>query len=131
MTGVVKNVAIGLDQTLNTYEQRWEVVNLSNEVVTANVAAAKAARLAAFDAALEAHYEATAKQRRYTNKVTCAMRAGYPGPFQAEGLAFGQWMDNSYAAAYVILAEVQAGERKPPATVKALIDELPSMVWPA
>ena len=42
-------------------------------------------QIAVFDAALVAYLDATARERRYDNRVTCALRAGYPGPFQAEG----------------------------------------------
>ena len=87
--------------------------------------------LADFDAALTAHLDATAQARRYDNRITCAVRAGYPGPFQAEGAAFALWMDNCNVTAYTLLAEVQAGTRPLPSTTQALIDLLPPMVWPA
>jgi len=82
-----------------------------------------------FIAAMDANFDATAQQKGYDNRITCALRAGYSGPFQAEGIAFAQWMDASYAAAYAILAEVQAGGREPPATVDELLQELPQFDW--
>lgn len=84
-----------------------------------------------FDRALSAHLDAVAQQRRYDNRISCAVRAGYPGPFQAEGQAFAAWMDACNAQAYTLLAEVQAGTRPLPTTTQALIDLLPPMVWPA
>ena len=86
--------------------------------------------VAVFDAALTAHLDNTAKQRRYDNRITCALRAGYAGPFQAEGAAFALWMDRQNAFAYTLLAEVQAGTRPPPTTTSALIELLEPMVWP-
>lgn len=86
--------------------------------------------IADFDAALTAHLDATAQARRYDNRITCALRAGYVGPFQAEGQAFASWMDTCNAMAYTLLAEVQAGTRPLPATTQALIDTLPAMEWP-
>lgn len=87
-------------------------------------------QIAVFDAALVAHLDATARQRRYDNRVTCALRAGYPGPFQAEGIAFASWMDQCNALAYQLLAEVVAGTRPMPESPQALIDLMPAMEWP-
>ena len=88
-------------------------------------------QIAVFDAALVAHLDATARERRYDNRVTCALRAGYPGPFQAEGIAFASWMDQCNALAYQLLAEVVAGTRPLPSSPQALIDLMPAMVWPS
>ena len=88
-------------------------------------------RIAVFDAALVAHLDATARERRYDNRITCAMRAGYPGPFQAEGIAFAAWMDQCNALAYTLLAEVVAGTRPMPESPQALIDLMPAMEWPS
>ena len=88
-------------------------------------------QIAVFDAALVAHLDATARERRYDNRVTCALRAGYPGPFQAEGIAFAGWMDQCNALAYNLLAEVVAGTRPLPENPQALIDLMPPMVWPS
>lgn len=86
--------------------------------------------VADFDAALTRHLDATAQARRYDNRITCALRAGYPGPFQAEGQAFALWMDACNLAAYTLLAEVQAGARPLPENAQVLIEALPLMVWP-
>ena len=83
-----------------------------------------------FEAALDAHLDAVAKARRYTSRFTCALRAGYDGPFRAEGQAFASWMDTCNATAYALMAEVQAGTRPLPATTQELIDTLPAMEWP-
>ena len=81
-------------------------------------------------AAMESLFDATAQSMRYDNRITCALRAGYVGPFQAEGLAFATWMDASNAAAYQMLAQVQAGTMAMPATTADALALLPSMVWP-
>lgn len=82
------------------------------------------------DAALSSHLDATAQSRRYDNRITCALRAGYPGPFQAEGQAFAAWMDTCNAMGYQFLAEVQAGTRPLPATTQEFVNALPPMEWP-
>lgn len=86
--------------------------------------------VADFESALDAHLDAKAQERRYDNRITCALRAGFTGPFQAEGIAFAQWMDACNAYAYQLLADVQAGVRQPPANVEAFVEELPDLVWP-
>ena len=85
--------------------------------------------IAALTAALERHYDLTASTRRYDNRYTCALRAGYPGPFHAEGSAFATWMDACNALGYQIMAAVQAGTHPMP-TEESLIAEMPPMVWP-
>lgn len=87
--------------------------------------------VADFDNALTQHLDKTAQAKRYDNRISCALRAGYPGPFQAEGQAFAAWMDACNAQAYTLLAEVQSGVRPLPESTNALIDALPPMVWPA
>ena len=83
-----------------------------------------------FERALTTHLDATAQQRRYDSRVTCALRAGYDGPFRAEGQAFASWMDACNAFGYKFLAEVQAGTRPMPSSTQELIDLMPPMVWP-
>lgn len=82
-----------------------------------------------FVAAMDANFDAKAREKNYDSRITCALRAGYAGPFQAEGIAFAQWVDNSYAAAHQILAAVQAGQRPAPESTAALLAELPQFDW--
>lgn len=83
-----------------------------------------------FDKALTNHLDSTAQERKYDNRITCALRAGYVGPFQAEGKAFASWMDSCNYTAYQLLSEVEQGIRPLPVSTKELIDALPIMVWP-
>lgn len=85
--------------------------------------------LADYDKALVAHLDATAKARNYDDRISCAVRAGFPGPFQAEGIAFATWMDTCNQIGYSILADFQAGTIPQP-TIAEVIDSLPPMVWP-
>jgi hypothetical protein len=109
------------------WRQRWDVRPLTTQEHTGQFAAT----LAAFDSALTAHLDATAQARRYDNRITCALRAGYAGPFRAEGAAFAAWMDTCNAQAYALLAAVQAGTQPMPESPEAFIATLPAMVWPA
>jgi len=110
------------------YDSGWTVIDQAAvDTVKAQIVEK---RIAEIVRAMEALFDATAQSRRYDNRVTCAMRAGYVGPFQAEGLAFASWMDASNAAAYQMLAQVQAGTMTMPATTADALALLPEMVWP-
>lgn len=84
---------------------------------------------ASFTSALEANYDSMAQSKRYDNRLTCTLRAGYPGPFQAEGVAFAVWMDECNVYAYGVMEAVLGGARAMP-TTEELISELPELVWP-
>jgi hypothetical protein len=83
----------------------------------------------AYDIALTAHFNSVAAARHYDTYVTAALRAGYPGPFQTEGIAFGAWMDSCNAQGYALIAAVRSGA-KPIPTIADFIASLPAMVWP-
>jgi hypothetical protein len=86
-------------------------------------------RLQQCETALDNFLDATAKERRYNDRFTFALRAGYPGPWQAEGQAFAVWMDGVNAQAYQLLQDVQAGIVPMP-TVAEFLATLPAFVWP-
>lgn len=67
-----------------------------------------------------------AQDRGYDNIFTAVTYADEPvvEQFQTEGLAFREWRSLVWAACYVILADVQAGNREAP-TFEELEQELP------
>lgn len=80
--------------------------------------------------AMDNLFNAVAQAKSYDNRITCALRAGYPGPFQAEGMAFAQWMDACNALVYQMLAQVRAGTMVMPSSVEEALSLLEPMVWP-
>ena len=82
-----------------------------------------------YDRALTAHLDAEAQTHRYEDRISCSVRAGYVGPFQAEGIAFAQWMDACNVVGYTMLADFQAGNIPQP-TIAEMLAALPVMVWP-
>lgn len=90
----------------------------------------EAQELGAYVDAMTALFDKTAQHRRYDDRVTCALRAGYPGPFQAEGQAFAMWMDACNKLGYDTLAAVKAGTIAKP-SVDEFIAALPKLTWPA
>jgi len=86
-------------------------------------------RAAVLLAGVDAHLNAAARAKRYDDIRAAALRAGYPGPFHDEGMAFATWMDSVYAKCYEVLAEVQAGDIEEP-TLEQLIGMLPVLQLP-
>lgn len=78
---------------------------------------------------LNSHMDSVAQERRYDNRFTCSLRAGYEGPFKAEGLAFAAWMDACNLIAYGVISEVNRGEATAP-TDSELIAMMPTIEWP-
>jgi hypothetical protein len=106
----------------NKVVRTYSVQSKPTEVLNAEVADI-------FTKVLETHYDSKAKERRYDNRFTCALRAGYVSAFQPEGVAFAQWMDACNAYAYGVMAEVVAQTRPMP-TITQLLSELPVLTWP-
>lgn len=81
--------------------------------------------------AVQAHLDATARERGYDGILSLASYAAstHP-PFSAEGRAGLDWRDAVWGHCYQVLADVQAGNRAVP-SAEELIAELPAMVWPA
>lgn len=82
-----------------------------------------------YEDAMVAFFDRVAATRLYDNRITCGMRASYPGPYQAEGAAFGSWMDRCYQIGYALQAQAQRGEMSPP-SVAELLASMPEMTWP-
>ena len=99
-------------------------------LTTQEIAIQKQMMLMQCDAALTAYLDSVAQSRRYDNRITLAVRAGYPNDWQAEATAFGTWMDTCNKMAYQFMQEVLAGTRPCPVNSDELLAALPPMVWP-
>lgn len=86
-------------------------------------------QFAILEAALDNHLNTAAHDKRYNDRFTFALRAGYPSPFQAEAIVFATWMDNCNTQSYAAAEEVKAGTRPMP-TVEEFIAALPVLVYP-
>lgn len=84
--------------------------------------------LGEYETALDNMLDNTAKAHRYNDRFTFALRAGYAGPYQAEGIAFAQWMDACNTQAYTLMNEVAAGTTQPPATIEDFLAIFPPFV---
>lgn len=109
----------GVDYVVN-----WTIVTLPLEVQLANITRD-------FDKQLEIYFDKVAKAKGYNDRITCTLRAGLPdSPFQAEGVAFGTWMDTCFATLYAALNEVKEGTRPVPASFSEVLALLPASPWP-
>ena len=104
------------------------LVPLTQEEIAALPVKTPAQIVAEFVASLESHYDSVARAKNYDNRYTCALRAGYAGPFQSEGQSFAQWMDECNAYGYQELAKIQNGLRQMP-TIEQFLSELPAAPW--
>lgn len=82
-----------------------------------------------YEQRLDNHLDSVAQANRYNDRFTFALRAGYTGPYQAEGIAFAQWMDTCNAQAYTLLQDVLAGTVPAP-TLDEFVAGLPAFVKP-
>jgi hypothetical protein len=89
----------------------------------------EAAKIKSAEGAVQKMLDAQAKNRGYDNIINASLRAGYPGPFHNEGVAFANWMDACWAKCYEILAAVKTGTRAEP-TIDDLLAEMPALVLP-
>lgn len=86
--------------------------------------------IAQYEAALDNHLDSVARQYRYKDRFSFALRAGFEGPYQAEGIAFAQWMDGCNVQALGLLNDVIAGTEELP-EIEDFIAMLPVFVAPS
>lgn len=111
------------------YQYAGGVWSVFDQPLVDRATASQKPRLEDYDAALTAHLDAVAKARNWQDRISLMARAGFPGPWQAEAIAFGQWADGCNVIGYQILADYQAGNIPQP-SVEDVIAALPPMVWP-
>ena len=85
-------------------------------------------QLKAIEQVIEKHMDSVAQARRYDNRDSCRLYAGYPNPFQVEAIAYGQWVANCWLVSNTAQADIIAGLRTIPTPDEA-VAELPTMVW--
>lgn len=87
---------------------------------------------AAFTGAIQRRLDDFARTRNYDSILSaCTYATSTVAKFKTEGQACVNLRDTTWAAAYNILAEVQAGDRPMPASIADIEADLPAVVWPA
>lgn len=103
-----------------------------SKIITAEqkAAAAAAAALRAFEDALQAHVDDTARERTFRDGVTLASYvASTNQQWAAEAQAFVAWRDGVWAYSYEVLDNVLSGEMPQP-SIEEFIEQLPPISWP-
>lgn len=82
--------------------------------------------------AVQDHLDQAVRERGYDSIHTCVGYAGEAAvpQYQTEGQAARAWRSLVWQACYLVMAEVEAGDRPIP-TKAELLAELPVLVWPA
>lgn len=122
-------VELPLEAVCNLFVQQDEVLGIFPRIepITledGTVIDVTSAKIKLIEIAIQKHLDAAAKVKGYDSIHTAALRTAYVGPFQAEGLAYAQWMDTCWSVAYTMLADYQAGTIQEP-TVAEVIAALP------
>lgn len=100
------------------------------EVVSAPVAPTPAQVEAEFVKVIQGQLDSFARTRNYDDILSaCTYTSSSVPKFAAEAQYCVLARDQTWAAAYAILAQVTAGTRTMP-TVAAVLTELPTLVWP-
>lgn len=95
-------------------------------------AAAQAQLVARLTTEIQGRLDAFARTRKYDGILSaCTYAASSVPKFQAEGQYCVQARDTTCAAAYTVLADVQAGTRPMPTSIADIEADLPSLGWPA
>lgn len=101
-------------------------------IITAEqkAAEARAAQLAAYKAAFDAHLDAVAQQRQYDNRLTVPAYLGSTNPqWAAEAVAYIAWRDAALAYMFAKLAAVEAGAIDAP-SIAEFVGGISPIEWP-
>ena len=120
-----------IDQSGNLYQGDMRVGD--REATVQEVAAFQQQRaMPAFTAAIQQRLDDFARTRNYDSILSaCTYATSTVAKFKTEGQACVNLRDATWAAAYQILADVQAGDRPMPTSIADIEADLPAAVWPA
>lgn len=118
-------------QANGSWQQAWEVFDLDQNQVAANIAAKDAALLAECVSNTQKRLDDFAKTRNYDGILSlCTYATSLNAKFKAEGQYGVEARDATWAKLYDMLAEVEAGTRSKPNGYADIESELPVLVWP-
>ena len=85
--------------------------------------------LKAIEQAIEKHMDEVVQSKKYDNRDSCRLYAGYTNPFQVEAIVFGQWVSACWVDSNQAQVDIANGLRTIP-TPEEAVAELPIMGWP-
>jgi hypothetical protein len=84
--------------------------------------------LKSIEQAIEKHMDEVAQSKKYDNRDSCRLYAGYVNPFQDEAIAYGQWVSACWVASNQVQEDVMNGLRTIP-TPEEAVASLPIQPW--
>lgn len=119
-----------VEQVDGTWSQGYVAVDYTPAELAEQCAEAVRGAAMTLLSGVQGYLNTRAAERQYDSIHSAALRASYPGPYRAEGIAYGTWMDTCLAHAYAVIAAAEAGDGDAPALAD-LIDDFPELVLPA
>lgn len=107
----------------------WSVIDLSPEKRKEITEERNREMSSLYLSELESFFDKKAREKRYDNRISCAIRSGYLGPYQDEGIAFAKWMDSCNELAYKTIESIESGEMEQ-IPVDEFIETMPTLKWP-
>lgn len=118
-------------QANGNWQQAWEVFDLDQNQVAANIAAKDQAILDECVSNTQKRLDDFAKTRNYDGILSaCTYATSSVAKFQTEGQYCVNSRDATWAKLYSMLKEVEAGTRPKPSGYADIEAELPELLWP-
>jgi hypothetical protein len=124
-------VTEGTPQLKNgVWTQQWLVSDIPASVLQQRVESARARLKEQMLEAIQQRLDAFAKQRGYDNILSaCTYATSTVTKFKAEGQRCVDLRDQTWAAAYAFMQDVQDGKRAVPTTEEEVVSSLPALTW--
>lgn len=120
----VKALEPVLDEETAQWLQDWEIVEITDAVRLAEIdQMEKSQLLNSYRNTVLTVLNQKAIDHGYDDIKSAALRAGFPGPYHDEGVAFATWMDECWWTAYELLDQVAHGH--PVLSHEELVAQLP------
>lgn len=108
----------------SVWTQQWEILPINPDQIEQK----KVFFRNYYDGELTNYFNNKASEKGYDNRITCAMRAGYQGPYQQECIQFAQWMDTCTVQFHQILNSSLESNILP--KLQDILSQLPEFIWP-
>ena len=129
ITQSVREIAPALS-ALNKYEQRWKIVALDVKTIAVNQSQTTEKLIQSIREATQIRLDAFAKTRNYDGILSaCSYATSTVPKFQSEGQCCVAARDQTWAALYTIMGEVESKTRPVPSSFADIESALPVLTW--
>lgn len=112
--------------------QAWEVYSLSEETIAKNQAAKAELFQQSVQSSIQLRLDNFARTRGYDGILSaCTYATSSVDRFKKEGQRCVDLRDQTWAAAYALMQDVQEGKRAVPTTEEEVMSALPTLTWGA